>query len=235
MAAFELREEEAKEIVRKWFPVLLKEDIAFREEVMSQLTGVLATKDDIARILSKLEENSQILQEHSQILQEHSRILQEHSETLKRFGQVLDEHTRTLDEHTRSINKFDRTLSAVGARWGILAEESFRAAMRGVLEDLGYQVRKWRIRDEAGRVYGHSTMIEADILIVNDQRILMEIKSSTSTGDVAAFARIGQVYEDKEGMKPRLVMVSPFIDARAQVLGEQLGMELYTSPEEVVE
>jgi hypothetical protein len=249
MAAFELREEEAKEIVRKWFPVLLKEDIAFREEVMNQLTGVLATKDDIARILSKLEEHSQILQEHSRILQEHSRILQEHSEKLERLTQaleeqtktlrehtrVLDEHTMTLKEHTKSINKFDRTLSAVGARWGVLAEESFRAAMRGVLEDLGYQVRKWRIRDEDGKVYGHPTMIEADILIVNSQQILMEIKSSISTGDVGAFARISQIYEDKEGTKPRLVMVSPFINARAQVLGEQMGMELYTSAEEVVE
>ncbi|MBM3238527.1 DUF3782 domain-containing protein [Candidatus Poribacteria bacterium] len=215
--------------------MLLKEDIAFREEVMNQLTGVLATKDDIARILSKLEENSQILEEHSQILQEHSRILQEHSETLKRFGQILDKHTKTLDEHTKSINKFDRTLSAVGARWGISSEESFRGAMRGVLEDLGYQVRKWRIRDEDGRVYGHPTMVEADILIVNGQCILMEIKSSVSTGDVGAFARISQLYEAKEGTKPRLVMVSLFINARAQVLGEQMGMELYTSPEEVVE
>ena len=229
MAAFELREEESKEIVRKWFPVLLKEDIAFREEVMDHLTGVLATKDDIARILSKQEE---------------------HSETLKEFAQVLD-------EHTMSINKFDRTLSAVGSRWGILAEESFRAAMRGVIEDLGYQVKKWRVRDEDGKVYGHSTMVEADILIINGQalhevsaersevvhevtterseHILMEIKSSVSTGDVSAFARVSQVYEDKEKVKPRLVMVSPFIDARAQFLGEQLGMELYTSPEEVVE
>ena len=217
MAAFELKAEEAKEIVRKWFPVLLKEDIVFREEVMSHLTGVLATKDDIARILSKLEENSQILQEHSRILQEHS----------------------------RRMDKFDRTLSAVGSRWGILAEESFRAAMRGVLEDLGYQVKKWRVRDEAGKVYGHSTMqeathdfvlaIEADILIVNDQRILMEIKSSVSRGDVAAFARVGQVYESKERIKPRLVMVSPFIDAKAQTLGELIGMELYTSPEEAME
>jgi hypothetical protein len=235
MAAFELREEEAKEIVRKWFPVLLKEDIAFREEVMSQLTGVLATKDDIARILSKLEEHSQILQEHSEKLERLTQILEEHTQILKEHTKTLAEHTRTLDKHTSRMDKFERTLSAIGARWGVSSEESFRGAMRGVLEDLGYQVRKWRIKDEVGKVYGHPTMVEADILIVNGQHILMEIKSSISTGDVGAFARISQIYEDKEGTKPRLVMVSPFIDVRAQVLGEQMGMELYTSPEEVVE
>ena len=133
------------------------------------------------------------------------------------------------------MDKFERTLSAIGAIWGISFEESFRATMKGVLEDLGYQVKKWRIRDEDGKVYGYPTMIESDILIINNQQILMEIKSSISTGDVGAFARISQIYEDKEGTKPRLVMVSPFINARAQVLGEQMGMELYTSPEEVVE
>lgn len=47
-----------REIVRKWFPILLREDPAFREEVMAQLTGVLATKDDIAKILAKLEEHA---------------------------------------------------------------------------------------------------------------------------------------------------------------------------------
>jgi hypothetical protein len=228
MTAFELNEQEAKEIVRKWFPVLLKEDIAFREEVMSQLTGVLATKDDIARILSKLEEHSRILQEHSEKLERLTQVLEEHTRT-------LGEHTRALDKHTTRMDKFEHTLSAIGARWGISSEESFRAAMRGVLEDLGYQVKKWRIRDEDGKVYGHSTMVEADILIVNDQQILMEIKSSISRGDVAAFARVSQLYEDKEQVKPRLVMVSPFIDARARALGEQIGMELYTSPEEAVE
>ena len=112
MATFELNPEEAKEIVRKWFPVLLKEDIVFREEVMNQLTGVLATKDDIARILSKLEEHSQILQEHSEKLERLTQVLEEHTK-------ILGGHTRALDKHTMRMDKFERTLSAIGARWGI--------------------------------------------------------------------------------------------------------------------
>ena len=294
----ELTEEEAKELIRKWFPVLLREDISFREEIMGYMTGVLATKDDIARILSSLEghsrileehsktiqdltralqehsrileehsktiqehsrileehsktiqdltravqEHSRILEEHSKTIQEHSRILEEHSKTIQdltrtiqEHSRILEEHSRALEEHTKRIEKFDRTLSAIGARWGVLAEESFRAAMRGVLEDLGYRVRKWRVRDESGTVYGFPSMVEADILIVNDKHILMEIKSSISRGDVATFARIVRLYEDKEGISPRPVIVSPFIDTRARVLGEQLGIELYTSPEEVAE
>ena len=66
-------------------------------------------------------------------------------------------------------------------------------------------------------------------------RLVRAIYEGYRWGDVAAFARVSQVYEDKEGVKPRLVMVSPFIDTRAGALGEQIGMELYTSPEEVVE
>jgi hypothetical protein len=326
MAMPELTEEEARELIRKWFPVLLREDISFREEIMGYMSGVLATKDDIARILSSLEghsrileehskaiqdltraiqehsrileehsktiedltravqehsrileehsktiqehsrileehsktiedltravqehsrileehsktiqEHSRILEEHSKTIQEHSRILEEHSKTIEELSKTIQEHSRVLEEHTKRIEKFERTLSAIGARWGVLAEESFRAAMRGVLEDLGYRVRKWRMKDESGTVYGFPSMVEADILIVNDKHILIEIKSSISRGDVATFARIVRLYEEREGISPRPIIVSPFIDTRARVLGEQLGIELYTSPEEVAE
>lgn len=208
-----LRHEREKEIVRKWFPVLLKEDPSFREEVMAQLTGILATKDDIAKILAKLEEHSKILQEHGKILQEHGRILQ---------------------EHTVRIDKFERTLSAIGARWGVIAEDAFREGMRGILEDIGYSVRKWRIRDEEGLVYGRSSMVEADLLIKDGQHMLIEIKSSVSRFDMAGFKKLADLYEKIEGTKARLLVISPFIDSRARVLGEELGIEIYSSPEEAM-
>jgi hypothetical protein len=195
-----------REIIRKWFPVLLREDAAFREEVMAEFTGVLATKDDIAKILSKLEEHSRILEEHSRIIR----------------------------EHTKRIENFDRTLTALGARWGILAEEAFRAGMRGILEDLGYKVRKWRVRDEKGKVYGKPTMVEADILIRDKKHYLIEIKSSVSEFDVVGFKRIAELYKELQGIEPRLLIISPFVSKRATILGDEFGIEFYKGAEEAV-
>ncbi len=208
-----------KDIVRKWFPLLLKTDPDFREEVMGQLTGVLATKDDIAKILSKLEEHSRILEEHSRILEEHSRILEGHS--------------KRIEDLVRRMDKFDKTLSAVGARWGVLAEEAFREGMVGILKDLGFTVKKWRIRDEEGIVFGRASMVEADILIKNGTHLLIEIKSSVSKFDVAGSRRIGELYEKREGVKPKVVIISPFVDSRAAALADDMGIEYYSTPEEV--
>ena len=190
-----------KEIVRKWFPILLKEDPSFREEVMAHLTGVLATKDDIAKILARLEEHSTILREHSTILEEHLKVLQ---------------------AHTKSLEKVERTLSAIGARWGILAEDAFRDGMRGILEDLGFSVKKWRVRDEKGIVFGRPAMVEADLAIRNKEHLLIEIKSSISHFDIAGFVKIGAFYQAKKGVKPRLLVISPFIDRKAWSSGETL-------------
>lgn len=56
--------EKEKEIIRKWFPVLLKEDAEFREQVMAEFTGVLATKDDIAKIHENIAKIFVKLEEH---------------------------------------------------------------------------------------------------------------------------------------------------------------------------
>ncbi|HID07196.1 MAG TPA: DUF3782 domain-containing protein, partial [Armatimonadetes bacterium] len=141
---------------------------------------------------------------------------------------------KAIENHSKRFDEFDRKLMALGARWGVMAEDAFRGAMRGVLTDIGYRVRKWRVRDEAGKVFGHPTMVEVDVLIYNDQRVLIEIKSSISPGDVASFSRVGELYEELTGIKPKLVIVSPFIDVKAKNLCDSMGIEYYTHPEEVV-
>jgi hypothetical protein len=133
------------------------------------------------------------------------------------------------------MDKFDKTLTAVGARWGILAEDAFREGMGGILRDLGFTVKKWRIRDDEGIVLGRPSMVEADILIKNGAHLLIEIKSSVSKFDVAGTRKIGELYEKKEGVKPKVVIVSPFVDGRAAMLADDLGIEYYSTPEEVVQ
>ena len=46
----------------------------------------------------------------------------------------------------------DRKISALGARWGLMAEGTFRAGIKEIFEDLGYAVENVKFFDSEGYV-----------------------------------------------------------------------------------
>ncbi|MFA0769238.1 MAG: hypothetical protein OXFUSZZB_002566 [Candidatus Fervidibacter sp.] len=177
-----------------------------------------------------LQEHSRILNEHTQTLREHSRVLQEHSQAIERHGRVLERLVEQQQRLTEEVMRVGRTLSALGARWGYLAEDAFRQGMEAIVADwLGMTVTKWRYWDEAGIVFGRPAWVEVDVVIHDDRHILVQISSSATRGEVAAFYRIGQLYEQVHHVKPRLLLVTVFLDERAKELAQQLGVEVRTA------
>ena len=140
---------------------------------------------------------------------------------LRQLGRRIEEQGRRIDEHTR-------TLGAIGARWGMMAEESFRAAVRSLFADQpGVVVEHWRHRDEAGTVFGYAADVDMDVVVRNGRLVVVEIKSSISVGDVLVFQRRIDVYKRVTGRTPdRAVMIGPWIDHRAREAGTKLGSEL---------
>jgi hypothetical protein len=57
---------------------------------------------------------------------------------------------------------------------------------------------------------------------------LVEVKASASSGDVLKLARIGALYERVVGVRPKLILVAPFVDEEGQRAAEKLGVEVYT-------
>jgi hypothetical protein len=134
-----------------------------------------------------------------------------------------EETAKRFEELTKEMNKgfelLRNAITALGARWGIFAEEAFREGMKGVLEEIGfsyYEIKKWEAFDEEGFVYGHPSMIEVDLVIRDQKHYLIEIKSSVSTGDVFEFKKIGEFYEKKTNIKPELIIISPYIKEEAK-------------------
>jgi hypothetical protein len=234
----------------------IREIIQRQEEHSRILQEHTLTLREHSRILEEhtrtLQEHSRIIQEHSRTIERHSQILQEQSRTIERHSQILQEHSRTIERHsqilqehtsairslieqqqrlTEEVAKMGRTLSAVGARWGYLAEEAFRQGLEAIVaERLGLKVEKWRWWDEEGFVFGRPDWIEVDVAIHDDKHILVQISSSATRGEIAAFYRIGQLYERLKGVKPHLLFVAVFLDERAKELAQKLGIEVRTAP-----
>jgi hypothetical protein len=139
------------------------------------------------------------------------------------------------DTDKKFERKFDQTLGALGARWGLHSEASFRNALAGILKDFSdVEVLNVNEYDHEGVVFGHPDQVELDIVIKNGQLMVCEIKSSMNKSDMYTFERKVRFYEQKQGRTAhRMIVISPMLDRYAQPVAKKLGIEVYSYADEV--
>jgi hypothetical protein len=149
-----------------------------------------------------------------------------------------DEQNRTnkqlLDEIILSRSRQEQGLGALGARWGVASEHSFRGALKGILEkSFGVEVLNINEFDDEGLVFGKPDQVEIDIIIKNGDVILCELKSSMSKADMYTFDRKAQYYERRH-QRPvrRKLVISPMVHPTARPVAEALGIEVFTYVED---
>jgi hypothetical protein len=139
--------------------------------------------------------------------------------------------TNALQEQNKKIDrKYDQTVGALGSRWGLYSEASFRNALSGILKDFqGVEVINVNEYDEEGVVFGHPDQIELDIIIKNGVLMICEIKSSVNKSDMYIFERKVRFYERKHARQAsRMIVISPMLDRYAKPVADKLGIEVYS-------
>jgi len=133
-----------------------------------------------------------------------------------------------VDAQSAAIRELAAKMNALGTRWGVVAEEAFRESVKYLVEDLlgAYKAKKWTYYDAEGLVYGHPSVVEADLLVRDGEHILVEFKSSADRADVGELYKLGILYERAAGVKPKLLLVSPAVRKRAAELAKELGIEI---------
>ena len=126
--------------------------------------------------------------------------------------------------------KHDSSIGALGARWGLYSEASFRNGLKAILEDtFGVSVQRYEGYDDQGMVFGRPDQVELDVIIANGTVILCDIKSSIDKAGMYIFGRKKEFYEQKHGrIVDRAMVISPMIDDRAYALAKDLGIETYS-------
>jgi len=231
---------------------IMAEVFVRKDELKQVLDAIKDLREDFDK---RFEEHSKRLEEHSKRLEEMSQRLEEHSKRLEEMSQRLEEHSKRLEEHSSYIGqlikrqeehserinelmkrqdqgtkRLESAIGGLGARWGIMSEESFREGLKGILKELGLKVERYIDYDTEGTVFGRPEQIELDIVIKDGITLLAEIKSSISREEMYAFQRKVEFYERKKGIKvTRKAVISPFVDPRARPIAERLNIEVYTS------
>jgi len=211
---------------------LLEEDREFRLSV----AGLVGFKE----VLERLEEHDRKFDEILATLAEHSRRFEEHDRKFNEILGRLEEHDRkfdeilaTLAEHSRRFEEqarmLDLKIGALGSRWGIFSEQAFREGMKSIVEQyFGGKVERWITDDEEGIVFGHPSKVEVDLIVKDGEHILIEIKSSIHKSDVSKLFREGILYEKVKGVKPKLAIISPFVEPDAKEEAAFHGIPVFT-------
>lgn len=81
--------------------------------------------------------------------------------------------------------------------------------------------------DEKRLVYGHPSVVEADVVIKDEVHILVEIKSHAEKSDVTELWRMAQLYE-REGVRPKLALVAGSLGREVEEPAVKLGVRVYS-------
>jgi len=218
--------DEIKSQLQSELPVLLQQDTGFRRwlEDLIRRTAVSAERfdDRFDRVLRELAADRE---EQARKWEEQNRKWEEQN----RFNHQL------LDEIKQTRIRQEQGIGALGARWGLASEASFRSALKGILEkSFGVEVINVNEFDDEGTVFGVPDQVEIDIIVRNGDLILCELKSSMSKSDIYTFDRKAAYYQRRHGREvSRKLVISPMVRPEARPVAERLGIEVFGYAEDV--
>ncbi|NJO18511.1 MAG: DUF3782 domain-containing protein [Thioploca sp.] len=254
-----------EQIILQKLPTLIQESPQIQELILKLAQQNFAdrqgTEDRFYQLLNELrqdrEEQAKKWDEQNRkwedFKQELQRDREEQAKKWEEQGHKWDEQNQKWDEQNRKwedakleftrmheaimaiAQKQERSIGALGARWGIQAESSFRNALAGILEkSFGVEVVNVNEYDDQGEVFGRPDQIELDMIIKNGLLIICEIKSSIDKAGMYIFERKVRFYEKRHQRQAnRLLVISPMVDAKAQTVADRLGIEVYSDSVDV--
>ncbi len=239
-----------KETLQRELPELLRADPGFREYLLELMRRDYPTRAETQ------DRFYEMLGELHREREERSREWREYQDKQDRkWDEQKAEDRRKWDEQNRKWQEsgecFDQThqeimalaerlewrVGALGSRWGIQSETSFRNALTGILErTFGVQVVNVNEFDDQGTVFGRPDQVELDVIVKNSLLLICELKSSIDKAGMYIFERKARFYEQRHQRKADWsIVVSPMIDARARKVAEKLGIEMFSDSSQVEE
>ena len=242
-----MTEAEIKNLIQQQLPQIIAEDSQIRDFILRTVSNYYAPKDETQDRFHQILEELRRDREQQQIKwEEQNRKWEEQNRKWEEQNRKWDEQNRRWEESEGKFEqilaeikvmnrKYDSTIGALGSRWGLYSEASFRNALKGILEDsFDIEVLNINEYDDTGEVFGRPDQVELDLIIKNGLLIICEIKSSISKSEMYTFYRKVLFYEKRHQRQAnRKLVISPMVDDRAKPIAEELGIEVYSYADSV--
>ncbi len=242
----ELDAQTVKKIVKEELPGLMKRDKNIRRFILELSKEQFTEIREKTVILEKETESrfDLLLDELRKDREEQTRRWEGQDKKWEGQDKRWEEQNKRWEENQEEIRKLyraftrkhDTTLGALGSRWGIRSEASFRNALKDILKDFDITVLNIKEYDEEGEVFGRPAEIELDIIITNGTLMISELKSAMSRADMFVFYKKAKFYEKIHNREAdRLIVISPMVDEKAREVSGELGIKIYSYADEMGE
>jgi hypothetical protein len=157
-------------------------------------------------------------------------------ENTQRLDRIEAQNSATLEEIQKANRRYESAIGAIGSRWGLYSEASFRNGLQAILgQSFGVEVLNLTLYDQEGEVFGRPEQVELDIIIKNGLTIVCELKSSIDKAGMYVFGRKADFYaKNQNRVVNRKIVISPMVDERAIPVAKSLGIEIYSYADVVV-
>ncbi len=228
--------QEVRSVFINELPAIMRNNDEIRQTILDIAKKRFADRDESDRrfdrimdeLVAQRKENKELWEKHRLEDKEHRE--KHRLKDKESWEKHHKEHKEILAQIAAIVKKHDSSIGALGARWGMNSEKSFRNGLKGILEEnFDVQVETVNYFDKEGDVFGRPDQVELDIIIKNGLLIICELKSSVSKSDMYIFERKVRFYEKKHNRKvSKMMVISPMADPRAQKVADKLGIEVYT-------
>jgi len=182
------------------------------------------TEQSLQRLEKAQERTEQSLQRLEKAQERTEQKVQRLAEGQERLSEAQERTDQSLQRLAESQERTERTMAdqiaALGSRWGIYNEVTFRSTIRGLLEHME------DISVEEGFYGGR----QVDVIIRNGEHIMLEITSRMNSKDIDKIYRSADDYRDKTGTDPKLMVATTYIppSVMRKIMGLERPIDLFT-------
>lgn len=132
-----------------------------------------------------------------------------------------DQHVDSLEKRMEAgFKSLSDQIAALGSRWGIYNEGTFRATIQGILAKMaGVTIKEGFYGDR-----------QVDVVIRDGEHILLEITSRMHAKDIDNLYRSADDYYRREGVRPKMMVATSYISPKLmqKIMGLERPLEIFS-------
>jgi hypothetical protein len=184
-----------KEEFLKLLPKLIMEDNEVKGAIITTLSGIVATKDDIKSLIEHFDKRFEAMDKRFEAMDKRFEAMQAQMD--KRFEAMQAQMDKRFDIQHKELMNISVAIGALGRRSGKSLENTILAILNDeiIKENIdASQIKKEYLFDEHGTVFWKNYNSDIDILIQNGKIILIEVKYHASKHKIERFVRNSKLY-----------------------------------------
>ena len=191
--------------------------VTLSQTVMRLVDSQLDTEQQVKELVVEVKELTAAQARTEQRVEELATAVRELVAAQMRTDQHVDNLEQRMEAGFKSLSD---QIAALGSRWGIYNEGTFRATIQGVLGKMeGVTIKEG--------FYGER---QVDVIIQDGEHILLEITSRMHTRDIDNLYRSADDYYRREGVRPKLMVAASYVSPKLmqKIMGLERSIEIFS-------